>query len=759
MANLTEPNAETVAAAQAELARRNAEAARAELARRSTDWRGAVGTVGGETYSPTTAEQARQGQTDGLELVAEFPDNGRVYRATDGTLSAVSAGFSTQNQDDIAAILQGATPANIVQNSFDNQRIDANPVAARANELVRGVPFVGSYADEAIGVFNPQAAENMRDLTGAMQRQNPLETMGLNISGALAGAIPMAAAAGPSLLANASQSLGVRALQGAAFGTAVGATEGAIYGAGEGEARDERVQNAQTGGLIGAGLGMGLGAAGPYLAAGARNLLNTIRGTDTATVAKELGVSPAAAAVVRQALASGDDEAALAALRRAGDDAMLADANPNTQSLLDTAAQSPGQAGQVAREAVAQRTQQATTQMTDALDDVLGPARGEREIMSEIAQQSAPARSEAYDAAYSAAIDYTTPQAQAIEGLLARVPQNVINRANELMRIRGEESAQIMATITEGGPTVFRTMPDVRQLDYITRALNDIAAEADGAGKLGGQTDLGMSIQALSRNIRQNLRVAVPEYGRALETAADAISQRNGVETGYDLLRAGTRREDIGRAINGATEPELAAMRQGVRSFIDDTTANVTRTITDGDTAAREGIQILRQMSSRGNITKLRMLLGRTDADRLLGEIDQAATSFELRAAIAMNSRTYARTAMNDVISEQTAPGLLRTLAQGEPVNAAKRIIQGLTGETAEATQARQMGLYEEIAEALTSVRGMNAQRSLQMMTRAIEGQPLNDQQARVIANAVIAAFEGSGVPVANREISQVQQR
>lgn len=721
----------------------------------------------------------------GEDVVARTEGGGRVVRQRDGSLAFTSPGYSTTDQDAIAQIMEGATPADVVQGSVDRQRIAANPVAAHLNEFVRGVPLVGSRTDEFVdalgrtpersqtgdwfvdGVVNQPivpalqgAGDNMRAMTGAMQRQHPGRTTALNVGGALAAAVPAAIAASPGLAAVAPATRGGQALAAAGGGAVAGGVEGAIYGSGEGQGR-ERLENAWDQGRVGAALGGAVGALAPYAAQAARwagqNIKRGVNANREAQAA--LGASPAAARVIRNALDQTEGQAAEAAIARGGEDAMLADAGRSTQALLDTAAQMPGDAGAVARGAVSERVQRGTNQMTEALDHYLGSPRGQQEITDEIRQQSSGARNAAYDTAYSRPIDYSSQEGRQIETFLQRVPKQAIDRANALMRLRGEESAQIMATVAEDGSVTYQRMPDVRQIDYITRAINDLAQVGDGAGALGGQTAMGSSLQGLSRGLRGVLRRAVPEYGRALDTAADAIGQRNSLDAGYDLLRSGTRREDIARALHGASEAEKAAMRQGVRSFIDDVTANVTRTITDGDTEAREGIKILREMSSRANQTKLRMLLGQEAADDLLAEIDEATTGFELRAAIAENSKTAARQAGQGAVRDQVQGGTLRALMRGEPVNSTKALVQAITGETAEAQTLREMGLYREIADVLVNTRGPRAQAALRRIRAAEAGERLSEAQARMVAQTLVATLGAGGVPAANRELSQTLSR
>lgn len=683
------------------------------------------------------------------DMVATTDDGGSIYRAQDGSLSFSSPAFSTNDPERIAQIMQGATPADLSKSSFDQSTLEQAPVTARAVKAIEGVPFVGSYVDEAAGaMFGDEARQGVRAVSGAMERQNPGESLALSLGGTVAGAVPMAVAAGPAIV-NTGKTLGAKALQFGLGGAAVGAAEGAIYGAGR---EGDRAENATAGATLGAIAGGAMGAAAPYVGAGIKRGLMSLRGSDTKAISKTLSISPEAARVVKSALDAGDPDAAITALQRAGPQAMLADAGQPAAQLLDAAAATGGAAGRIAGDAVEARVTGASDDLMRSLDRTLGKPSGVKEMARVVREGTAGARSAAYDKAYSTPINYAGPRGRAIENLLSRVPRSAIDDANALMRTEGVESAQIIARIADDGKVTFERMPDVRQIDYITRALNGVADKADGQGKLGGQTPLGRAYNNLSQNIRSALKSEVPEYARALDVASDAISQVKATEAGYSLLRAATKREDVARALAGASKAEKAAAKRGVRSYIDDSLANVSRTITDPNTDAREALKLLRDMSSRANKQKISMLLGKREANRLFKEIDTATTAFELRAALAQNSKTAIRQSIQGATKQQAAPGMLETLADGEPVNATKRFVQLFTGSSSEAQALREAGIYEEIATALTQTKGKKAEAALRLVNDAMRGETLRGPQAALIADVIVS----SGFLSGNREASRL---
>lgn len=696
---------------------------------------------------------------DGYKFVAPTSDGGEIYRKPGGMLGYVGPTASLdgpEHQATIRKMLEGMDAAEAIkaagQEAADKTAISERPVSARALKALEGVPFVGSWLDEAVGAtMGDTARDAWRATSGAMDRQNPNESTALNIGGAVAGSIPAVIAGGPAVVANAGKTFGVRALQAAVLGGLVGGAEGAAYGAGK---EGDRAGNAMFGGGIGTIGGVVLGAAAPYVGAGVASVWNRLKGSDVAVIQSQFGISRLAARTIKSALDSGDIRKAQNTLRRAGGDAMLADAGQPARELLDAAAKTGGRAGQIVSDAVNTRVAKEASNLTVALDKTFGKPQGRASIARDIRTGTATSRQDAYDLAYSMPIDYSGAGGQAIEGALARVPASAINTANALMKAEGHESAQILIEVGKDGAVTFKRLPDVRQIDYITRALNDVAAKEDGAGKLGGKTQLGGAYEALSRQLRGLVRGQVPEYGAALDIASDAISQVNAGKLGYSLLKSGTTREDVAEAMKGASAAEIAAAKKGVRSFIDDTLANVRAAFTDPNTDVREAAKALKDLSSRANRDKLATILGPKQAVAFFRDLDKATVAFELKAAVAENSKTAIRGAIQGTVKSGVRPGALETLAAGKPVEAAKRFVEIFTGDSAEAQAIREAGVFEEIARALTGKKGADARAALNLVTRAMSGQQVTGNQAAFIGQTVARTLALTGSHEASTQLS-----
>lgn len=625
-------------------------------------------------------------------------------------------------------------------------RVDMPGYAKAAATFLQGVPFAGEYADEAIGgVANMLGIRDKKSATDAIRGaqadladSNPKTSLGLKIGGGVTGSI-VGAGLAPWYMP---QTLGMATLYGGGVGGTLGAAEGAVAGYGSGTDEASRVQNAKDRALIGGGVGTVVGAASPWVAqglgSGARWVLDKF---NVARQAKQAGLSRPSYELLTRAMEADGSLAGQGArnLAAAGPEAMLADAGPNAQTILDTVVQRSGPATNLARQAIEDRATRAGLQVNDALDNALGVPRGLETMETGIRRGSAAARSNAYDAAYSTPINYSDPRGQSLQSLLSRLPGDVIAKANRLMQLNGEQSKQILAQIAPDGNVTFTRLPDVRQLDYITRALNLAAESGEGAGALGGQTALGRAYQNLSRDIRTSVRDLVPEYGVALDTAAEPIAARQALLFGEKLLSPGTTRDEVATAIGAMSQAEKRQVGAGLRSYFDERLANVTRALTDNNMDAREAIKAVKELSSRANREKVTALLGRQEADALFREVDQAAKSLELRANIATNSKTFVREETDRMVKDSATGGLLGAVRSGEPITSTKQVWRSLLGGTDADNLLRTDKVYTELATALTRQNPQQLLRNLQAIATA---NPRNAALARTIGSLL-------GYPVA----------
>lgn len=616
-----------------------------------------------------------------------------------------------------------------------------HPIAAGAAKLLQGVPFLGENFDEAAGSLspNPNATQIVRESNDYVDSAYPKTATALKVAGGLTGAATAAAALPAALTSAGPASLAGRVALGAGGGAGLGAAEGYVsgYGAGTDDASraEQANQRALLGGLLGGALGGAAPAVSDLVRAGGRRVLDA---WNVAKDAKRAGLSRPAYEALTDIMSADGSLAAPGARRlsRAGPDAMIADTGPNSAAMVDMVIQRGGPGSVIARQNIEQRVIRANQNVSRALDSTLGRPQGVTATETAIRQGSAPARHAAYETAYSSPIDYATPQAQGLEMALGRVPASVINRANRLMQIEGVESRQILARVSPGGRVSYERLPDVRQLDYITRALNDVAKTADGAGALGGQTAVGRAYQNLATDIRSTLRQLVPAYGKALDTAAEPIAARNALRLGQGLLQPSMARDEVASTLKGMSRAELAQVKQGIRSSLDDLLANVQRAMSDDSTSAREVVKAVKLLSSRANREKVALVTGQQEAARLFTALDRAAAALDLKARVADNSKTFVRTNLNDKFNAMTDSGVLNAVKSGEGVNAAKRLWQYAFGATPQNRALMKDKVAEEIARFLTVPRGPDAQGMIGHLARIAERAPVNARQAAAIGQA-----------------------
>lgn len=625
------------------------------------------------------------------------PSQDQGYQLTPEDMKAVA--FARENgAGPTNSVIQGATFG------FADEMQSA--LSAPINALVRGGSLGENY-DRSQAIHKATLQNEQED--------HPASSLVAEIGG---GVLSGGALAKNGLtLMNGGKGLWAKAGRGALEGMGYGA----VSGAGHADA-GHRAEGAAYGGAIG---GLAGGVAAPVANAVGKAAAPVVKkGQDLARrvmhenpLAKQAGVSPSTYRTLREAV-KGDLRGGGSPLAGAGDDAMLADVGPGSAGLLDAVGQVPG-GRQVAQMNVGNRVTEASKRVTGALDDALGkPGESSSRALMIYGDKTNPLDL-IYRRAYEKPIDYSSEVGRRIEGLIkGRVPKSAIKAANELMRTKGENSKQIMAKVADDGSVVFETLPDVRQLDYITRGLQDVAEITDGKGKLGGKTSLGQAYSSLAREIRIALKESVPEYKSALNSAADAIRTGNAREVGKIVLSPRMTREELAEVTSDMGGAELRKVSEGIRMQIDDTMANVKRAMTDTNMDAREAAKALGDLSGRANREKLTAVLGQAKAEKLFSEIDQADKAFQLRANIAQNSKTAPRQLFNDQNKAQAEDGILNKLRMGRPVASAQSLTQKLTGRTPADIDALANRNAEEIAQALTGPKGPGARRLAELLMK-----------------------------------------
>ena len=547
--------------------------------------------------------------------------------------------------------------------------------------------------------------ENERQKTRDFRKSDPFAAYPAEIGGVVAAAL-----AGPSQAAVTTPGRLVKALTvGAGEGSAIG------FGAGEGGLAP-RTLSAVPGFVLG-------GAGGALSVPVSSGLGMGVRGVSRWNAARQAGVSPAAHRLLTEALNADNTFTGQGAanLARAGDEAMVADSGPSAQRILDTAIQSSGPAGALARDLIEGRATRSNQIVTEAMDDALGgPPQGVRLLSRESAAASAPARREAYDAAYAEPVNYANVEGQAINAVLDRIPprilQKAINDANERMQLDGLTNQQIMITVDDVAGTVKITNPpNVQQLDQIKRALQrEARLDMDPVGRPGQwKAPLNKAAAELRDAIGRNNS----DYRAAVELGSDKIAMDEALDIGRRLMTDKVSMEDIAEAAGRFNVVERQQVAKGVRSAMDDALAKVQRAVADGNMEAREAMKAVKLFSSRANQDKLRRIIGDDAADIFFAKMEKATTGLELRASVADNSGTFARQVTQKRMDDVTQGGAINALRNARPLDTTRELAATAMGRSGADIRRINDETASELVRALVGPRGQKAGQALQRLT------------------------------------------
>lgn len=680
-------------------------------------------------------------------VIATTPDGGRVLERADGTRHFVSPGMSTNDPATVERILQGATPADVVQQGFREQALQQHPVASKAATMLRGVPFAGEYVDEAAGaMFGDKARDSIRFLQGSMDEERPGQALGLGVAGGIAGAIPMALAAGPSLVAGAPAGIGAQVGYSGLLGSTLGGAEGLVAGYGAGNEGD-RMSSAGVYGAIGAGVGGVLGAMSPVAASGARKAYAGVADRVAKRQTRVPGVSREASdqLIMR---ARGDNIGPQSVLPR--DTSMPAEAGPGMRALLDQAVNTSPEGGGAALRNVQARVGRAAPQLVDAFDSAMGGPEGAAALSRAIRDARRPGINAAYREAYGTPIDYASEAGRHIEDILDRIParhaRKAIDAATDRMIYDGAPNPQMLARIMDDGSVVWEGRPNVMQLDYMKRAFDRIAEDSKDA-VTGRMSSDGAFASQIARDIRSAISDAAPSYRAALQEASDEFGLQNATRLGRDLLRRQTTRESVADWANNAGAVEKRAAAAGLRSEIDEIMANAQRAISSGNMDIAEVRGILRPLSSRANQEKIGEVLGDSVAKKVFDAAEEMADALLLQQRVAVGSGTAPRQVGDRALRESldNAPSqIARDAASLKPLGAGQKALENVFANTPADRAGRVSGVYRELADFLTGAQGAEAQKRVGLLASALRDSAISAEKS---GRAGILAAGGLGIP------------
>jgi hypothetical protein len=162
------------------------------------------------------------------------------------------------------------------------------------------------------------------------------------------------------------------------------------------------------------------------------------------------------------------------------------------------------------------------------------------------------------------------------------------------------------------------------------------------------------------------------------------------------------------------------------------------------------------QLSSKNARDKISLVLGSKDASQLFKDLDRSQMSLALRAATAINSKTFTRQVAEKQVDELTDIGAISHLLRLEPAKATQKLTQSITGETDALGVAAKQEIFTDIAKSLTQIKGKEARTALKVIYRASRGQQVSDAELKAVSDLLLDR-SGFATIAAGSELAQTR--
>ena len=693
------------------------------------------------------------------KFIIELPNGKYNFLDQKAGVSTVDPEMIKLAMDEYAAVSQGQeydgmTTGDRSKLNYYEDIVAQDTFLARGGVFQSGYLFVGEGIDEAYEVAGNamgkdgtriRAEYNLR--LKAFKETRPIEYMAWKAAGAIYSTLP-AMVSLPATMYQWMASLPI--LPGVILGSAASgsfqAVEGSISGylaSDEGQRAEAGIQRGIDQGMFGLALGGIIPVAPKFLAWGWQKTREGILKSPIAEIQKAFNIGKSSAEMLKTTiLNSGEDLAlVLKKMRLGGTQAMIADATEATKTLVDMIAASGNEAAEIISKTILQRSQTAAVSLEKSLDKNIaslpnmpgtnikdGIKQDAKVVAENIAIKSAPARNKAYTKAYNTKVDYNSDAGIKVLDVLNRTPnslkQAAVKEANDILQMEGKEIGQMVLTVGDDGLLKFVTQPNMMQLDYIKRALSELAYDPLKV------TGLSKAAGTMRYQLTTALKELNPAYAKALKLGQENITRQNAVDIGENALKGTTSVAQLSKLLSdkniGKEERDMVAM--GFRASLDRIMGNVRATANSGaDVQAMK--KLLGDFSSTNARKKLRLLIPDDKAYKaVIKELDKTHAALSLQNAVNINSKTYTRTVLNDAVEEQAGGGVTKTLLRGELSPAVSKFIN-IFLKSKEITAKDRAVIMKELAQVMVEQRGGKAVKSFSELYNAFKNKAMNEQQ------------------------------
>jgi hypothetical protein len=453
--------------------------------------------------------------------------------------------------DDVRAFKPAADPRDSILGKIDAGMRGAADILSLsfADEIAAGLGTGFGY----LGDYEKELARQR-----GIDQSDADERGGYRLAGQIAGGV-----AGGAGLARQGLSMGANAAaRGASLGRVAmggagdGAILGALSGAGAGTDAESRLTGAGIGGLV----GTGLGAAAPYVIAGASKAIQPF----TAPIMARLKPDQyAQKALIEGMRRSGKtNEEITAALRQAIDDGQdmftIADAMGNSgQRMLSTVARNPHEGRQAVIEALQARQMDQSNRLSNALAEGFGAP----DTAAARAAKLTAGRSAAANANYEAARQGAG--AVDVSGALREIDDILQPGVNAIVRPQSGIADDSLESVVRRAQGLLTDGKSVNtNFTSVLRAKQDIQ-DLIGAAQRQGRNNQVKFLSQISGKLDESLSSASPGYRAANDTFRAQSREIDAVDLGTQAASGRTRAADNIRQFQSMPAGEQAAFRAG----------------------------------------------------------------------------------------------------------------------------------------------------------------------------------------------------
>ena len=694
------------------------------------------------------------------KFIIELPNGKYNFLDQDAGISTTDPEMIRLAMDEYAAVNQGQqydgmTTGDRSKLNYYEDIVNQDTFLARGGVFQSGYLFVGEGIDEAyeiagnaMGKDGAKIREDYLLRLKAFKETRPKEYMAWKAAGAIYSTLPAMIALPATMytwLASLPMASGV--VLGMAASGSFQAVEGAVSGwlaSDEGRRGEDAIQRGITQGMFGMMLGGIIPVAPKFLAWGWHKTRGGILKSPINEIARAFQISKGAAKMLKKTIMKSGEklEDVLKELRLGvAAQAMVGDATEATKTLLDMIAASGNEAAEIVTKNILKRSETVAISTTKSLDDNIAKLpimpgtkpkdliyQDAKTVAENLAIKTATKRGEAYKKAYNTKVDYNSEAGKKVLDVLNRTPnklkQQAINEANDILQMEGKEIGQMVLTLGDDGLLKFVKQPNMMQLDYIKRALSELAYDPLKV------TGLSKAAGTMRYQLTTALKELNPAYRKALKLGQEKITRENAIDIGQNAMKSKTSVAELSKLINnkniGKEEREMVAM--GLRAELDRVLGEVRATASRG-ADIKEMDKLLSIFSSRNAKKKLRLLIpDEKKYKAVVKELAKARAVLDLQNAVNINSKTYTRTALNEELIEVVEGGVVKTASRGEFPKAVAKFVDKLL-KVKEITDSDRAVIMKELAIIMVEKRGGKATKQFSELYNAFKNNAMSFQQ------------------------------